>query len=82
MKENWRENWKEIWHEFQTVLEEMTTLKKREYLLTLVVCVLSGLVVGMLISPKKSLMIGSHNGNNNNNGKAGDLPEEWEDAEE
>ena len=29
------------------------------------VCVLSGLVAGMFLSPKKMMMIGSNNGNNN-----------------
>ena len=43
----------ERWNELQDILEELKTMKKREYMLTLAVCVLSGLVVGMLISPKK-----------------------------
>ena len=55
----------EKWNELQVILEEMKTMKKREYFLTLAVCVLSGLVIGMLISPKKRVMIGSNNGNNN-----------------
>ncbi len=55
----------EKWNELQTVLEEMKTIKKREYFLTLAVCILSGLVLGMLLSPKKRVMIGSNNGNNN-----------------
>ena len=57
----------EKWSEWQTILEEMKTMKKREYFLMLAVCVLSGLVLGMLISPKRRVMIGSHNGNNNRN---------------
>ena len=57
----------ERWNEFQDILEELKTMKKREYMLTLAVCVLSGLVVGMLISPKKRVMIGSNNGSNNIN---------------
>ena len=40
-------------------------MKKREYFLIMAVCVLSGLVVGMFLSPKKMMMIGSNNGNNN-----------------
>ena len=64
-----REEWKEKWREFQALLEEITTMKKREFFLTLAVCALSGLVVGMLISPNRSLMIGSHNGNNSGNEK-------------
>ena len=66
---------KEKWQELQEVLEEMATIKKREYVLTLAVCVLSGLVVGMLVSPKKRVMIGSHNGNYSGNGSAGKLPQ-------
>mgnify|MGYP001068735878 CR=1 FL=1 len=75
------ENMKEKWQEFQVTLEEITTLSKREYLLTLSVCLLSGLVIGMLVSPKKRIMIGSHNGNNNGNGNTGGLPQD-EEAEE
>ena len=45
------------------MLEEITTFSKREYMLTLAVCLLSGLVIGMLVSPNKRVMIGSHNGN-------------------
>jgi hypothetical protein len=42
-------------------------MKKREYFLTLTVCLLAGLVIGMLISPRKFTMIGNNNGNNNGN---------------
>ena len=55
----------EGWNEWQAVLEEMKTMKKREYFLTMAVCILSGLVLGMLMSPQKRVTIGSHNGNNN-----------------
>lgn len=55
----------EKWNELQTILEEMKIMKKREYFLTLAVCILSGLVLGMFLSPKKRVMIGSNNGNNN-----------------
>ena len=58
---------KEKWNEFQTSLEEMTLMKKREYFLTLTVCLLAGLVIGKLISPRKFTMIGNNNGNNNGN---------------
>lgn len=71
---------KEKWQEMQAVLEEVATMKKREYFLTLAVCVLSGLVVGMLVSPKKRVMIGSHNGNNS--GNTGKLPQECDCGEE
>lgn len=58
----------EKWNELQTILEEMKIMKKREYFLMLAVCLLSGLVAGMLISPKKRVMFGCNNGNNNVNG--------------
>lgn len=57
----------ERFRELQEALEEMKTMKKREYALTLTVCLLLGLVVGMLISPKKRVSIGNNNGNNNGN---------------
>ncbi len=69
---------KEKWQELQEVLGEMATIKKREYVLTLAVCVLSGLVIGMLISPKKRVMIGSNNGNYNGNGTTGNQPQDDE----
>lgn len=59
----------EKWKELQVILEEMKTIKKREYFLMLAVCVLSGLVVGMLVSPRKQVMVGSNNGNNNRSSK-------------
>lgn len=66
---------REKWQEFQTILEEMATIKKREYFLTLAVCVLSGLVIGMLVSPRKKVMIGSNNGNNSGNSNTSNRPE-------
>jgi hypothetical protein len=52
----------------------------------LAVCVLSGLVVGMLVSPRKQVMVGSNNGNNNRSSKGGcgecdceDGDYDWED---
>ena len=76
----------EKWKELQVVLEEMKTMKKREYFLMLAVCLLFGLVVGMLVSPRKQAMVGSNNGNNNRSHK-GDCGEwdcedgdyDWED---
>lgn len=76
----------EKWKELQVILEEMKTMKKKEYFLMLAVCLLSGLVVGMLVSPKKQVMVGSNNGNNNvtSKGKCGEYDCEdddydWED---
>lgn len=72
----------EKWNELQTILEEMKTMKKREYFLTLAVCVLSGLVIGIMMSPKKRVMIGSNNGNNNGNGNGSDSLEDFCDWDE
>lgn len=47
---------------FWDSLDESAIVNKRELFLGLTTCVLSGLVVGMLISPKKNMTIGSHNG--------------------
>lgn len=54
--------------EFLNGLSETTTLTKRELVLIALVCSFGGMVLGMLCSPKKRTMIGSHNGNNNGNG--------------
>lgn len=62
---------KEKWELFKlSLLEEKTTTKK-EWLLTIAVFALAGIVLGMLLSPRKNMTIGSHNGNNcgNNTGK-------------
>ena len=56
---------KEKWELFKISLTEEKTISKKEWLLMLVVCVLGGIVLGMLFSPRKNVTIGSHNGNNN-----------------
>ena len=56
---------KEKWELFKVSLTEEKTISKKEWLLMLVVCVLGGIVLGMLFSPRKNVTIGSHNGNNN-----------------
>lgn len=53
---------------------------KRELVLGMTTCLLTGLVVGMLISPKKDVTIGSHNGCNN--GCPAPSPEEKSEKEE
>lgn len=62
---------KEKWEEFRGTLTEIVMMSKKEFLLTAAVCVLSGMVFGMLISPRKSTTIGSNNGNNSGNGNRG-----------
>lgn len=75
---------KEAWNEFKTSLSDSTTMTKREFLLTLAVCVLGGIVFGMLASPRKCMTIGSNNGNNSGNreGFGGFEDEEAADREE
>ena len=56
---------KEKWELFKVTLSETKTMTKKEWLLTVAVFALSGMVIGMLISPRKNTTIGSNNGNNN-----------------
>lgn len=62
---------KEKWEEFKTSLTDVTSMTKKEFLLTITVCILGGIVFGLLFSPRKSTVIGSNNGNNNR----GSLPD-------
>jgi len=62
---------REKWELFKVSLSEERTMTKREWLLTITVFALAGIVFGMLVSPRKYTTIGSHNGNNcgNNTGE-------------
>ncbi|GFI18581.1 MAG: hypothetical protein HFI43_03990 [Lachnospiraceae bacterium] len=68
---------KEKWETFKASLPETTSMSRREFLLTLAVCILGGMVFGMLFSPRKNMVIGSNNGN----GCGGQEYEEGEEAE-
>ena len=46
-------------------LKDEVKMSKKEYLLVIAVCILGGIVFGLLSSPRKTTTIGSHNGNNN-----------------
>lgn len=48
---------------FKDSLNEDIVKNKREYILTLLVCVLGGILFGLLLSPRRELTIGSFNGN-------------------
>lgn len=75
---------REKWEIFKATLTETKTMTKKEFLLIAAVCVLLGLVVGMLVSPRKQVTIGSHNGSNNqdnNNNNSGSVSAELADAE-
>lgn len=58
---------KEKWKLFKESLAEITSMSKREFLLTIAVCILGGIVFGLMFSPRKNTMIGSNNGNNSGN---------------
>lgn len=58
---------KEKWELFKESLTETTSISKREFLLTIAVCILGGIVFGLMFSPRKNTMIGSNNGNNSGN---------------
>lgn len=79
---------KEKWELFKETLTETTSMSKRELLLTVAVCILGGIVFGLLFSPRKHMVIASNNGNNNGNGSgnAGNPEEEeqisdWDEEE-
>lgn len=43
-------------------LKEDIVINKKEYVLTLSVCILGGILAGIIFSPKKQTTIGSFNG--------------------
>lgn len=79
---------KEKWKLFKESLAETTSMSKREFLLTIAVCILGGIVFGLMFSPRKNTMIGSNNGNNSgnnsgsNNGNGSRDSENQEDEEQ
>ena len=80
---------KEKWELFKVSLTEDKIMTKKEWLLTIAVFVLAGIVLGMLLSPRKSVTIGSNNGNNNgsnnqdnNNNNSGSVSADAEEVPE
>lgn len=49
---------------FWTSLNRPVIVNKRELFLGVTACTLTGILIGILVSPKKALTIGSYNGNN------------------
>lgn len=49
---------------FKESLKDDVTFNKKEYVLTLTVCILGGILFGMIFTPKKTLNIGSFNASN------------------
>ena len=66
-------------------LDRTILVNKRELVLGVAACTLAGVLAGILLSPRKTVTIGSHNGNNSTGNSAGlttgDEPEESADQE-
>ena len=66
---------------FWNSLDGTTSISKRELFLEIMVAALTGLVLGMIFTPRKNVTVGSHNsGNGCNCGNAG-LTDADEEAE-
>ena len=63
-------------------LDRRIVVNQRELVLGLAVCTLAGVVAGIVLSPRKTVTIGSNNGNNSGNGTtvSADAEEEAEEA--
>lgn len=48
---------------FKESLKEDVIVNKKEYILTIAVCILGGILAGIIFSPKKNMIMGSYNGN-------------------
>ena len=48
---------------FKESLKDDIIINKKEYVLTLAVCALGSLLIGILLSPKGARIYGSYNGN-------------------
>ena len=70
---------------FWNSLDRAILVNKRELVLGIAACTLAGVVAGILLSPRKTVTIGSHNGNNSTGNSTGlttgDEPEESADQE-
>lgn len=67
-------------------LDRDITVNQRELLLGTAVCALAGTLLGVLLSPRKNVSIGSNNGSNNTGNTAAleakpEAPETAEDGE-
>ena len=62
-------------------LDRSVVVNKRELVLGVAACTLAGVLMGMLLSPRKTVTIGSNNGNNNTGNSPGlTTGDEAEDA--
>ena len=73
---------KEKWETFKMSLTDETSMSKKEFLLTIAVCILGGIVFGLLFSPRKNTVIASNNGNNNRDMGEKDEIADWSSIEE
>ena len=84
MKEIWRTIRKNLQLSL-SYMDKTCTRTNRELVYGAVACAAVGMVLGLLLSPKKTTTIGSHNGNNNAGSPAlnvsGEKGEETEDEE-
>ena len=84
MKEIWRSIKKNVQYSLSD-LDRSCIRTNRELVYGAVACAAVGMVLGLLLSPKKTTTIGSHNGNNNAGSPAlnvsGENGEETEDEE-
>lgn len=76
MKEIWRTIKKNVQSSLSD-LDKVCTRTNRELVYGAVACAAVGMVLGLMLSPKKAVTIGSNNGNN-----AGSPPPDAEDRED
>ena len=56
---------------FWNSLDRSVVVNKRELVLGVAACTLAGVLMGMLLSPRKTVTIGSNNGSNNTGNSPG-----------
>ena len=67
---------------FWNSLDNNVVIQQRELFLGVTACTLAGVLAGMLLSPKKTVTIGSNNGNNNTDNAASLGETDCEETEE
>lgn len=67
---------KERYDLWKVTLDEITSITKKEYCMMITICLLLGILLGILFSPKKCVTLGSFNGSNNNTKDEEDYEEE------
>ncbi|MCI8390867.1 MAG: hypothetical protein HFI35_09355 [Roseburia sp.] len=67
--------------EWMDRLPETVTVTRREGMLAMLVCLLAGIIVGMICSPRKNVMMGSYNGHFGTNPDRDDGETESDEAD-